>query len=434
LTPIQIDRAAPQAHPAKLNPQISELNDWRLYEAGANALGAVNRLQLPHKRFALWSRLRPRAIPGYLHVTRVEGLAGLHASHSKSAELGLALGLLSFAGQTRTRLFAATGGLSASTSPDRAQKDGADVLPVGQIEEKIAAFRRAIKVDMPGSFPAKLLWFVPQTTLEGGLFIEAYRSALDDLKETCQQAGVSLQVHPVATLGEAARYLGVSTLAPTIGDRLSSWTLAGTLALAGFSAATWFWLGAHLPLSFATVTLPSGEALVSPFRARYGTRDKRFLVQETCVDNNKLPLYRIGDWLVLQVTAPNEGMLTRWLGGYHFTIVAVSEQSGLKVFPLSAFRHGRPGAPVETGVRRQRLSLALPVTGPAEMTKIFILARRGLGFDEEGLRRALQKKLAKETPSHYINATETSLQSLAPGHLTYPFRSVEREPECGGSQ
>jgi hypothetical protein len=199
-------------------------------------------------------------------------------------------------------------------------------------------------------------------------------------------------VYPVATLGEAARHLGVSTLAPTTGDKLTSWALVGTLTLAGISAATWLWLSAHLPLSFATVTLPSGEALPSPLRARYEAQDERFLVQKTCVDSHKLPLYRVGDWLVLQVAAPNEGAPTRWLGGYHFTIIAVSEQSGLKVFPLSSFRQGRPQAPAETGVRRHGLSLALPITGPEEMTKIFILARRGFGFDEEGLRRVLQKR------------------------------------------
>jgi len=206
--------------------------------------------------------------------------------------------------------------------------------------------------------------------------------------------------------------------------------------LAGFAAivlgtGVWLWLTAHLPLSFKDVTLASGEAVTSPARARSTTQDRDFILQDTCSDANRLPLYSIDDWMLLNVSAADAGPISDWLGGYHFTLVAVSNRSGVKVLPLSSFRRGRPGESPSSVERRRMLKVALPIKGPTEMTKLFVLARRGRPFDEAQLRRKLKEILADEPSAQKINAAEAFLAEVAPGSIAYPFRSVEEEPECG---
>jgi hypothetical protein len=432
LASVRISDVAPRHHPAGLNPQIADLINWRLYEAGANALGAISCLNLPYRRLALWSRIRPRSLPGYASVINGTEVAGLNAAQNRSAELGLALGFISFAGQSRDRMVVATGQLA--TYPAGAQHDAVEVLPVGHIDAKIATLRRAIESADPDVFPSRLLWFVPKTTFEGKSLGAEHAAALAELNKVCRDKGLKLRVCPVGSLAEAVRELGVSSIAPTTADKVvSSAMLAGFAGLA-LVAGVWLWLTMHLPLSFKDVTLASGEAVPSPARASSNTQDRDFILQDTCSDANRLPLYRIDDWMLLNVSAADAGPISDWLGGYHFTLVAVSNRSGVKVLPLSSFRRGRPGEPPLSGERQRVLKVALPVKGPAEMTKLFILARRGRPFDEARLRLRLKKILADEPSAQKINAAEAFLDGVAPGSVSYPFRSVEEEPECGGRQ
>jgi len=431
LASVRISDVAPRHNPAGLNPQIADLINWRLYEAGANALGAISRLNLPRHRLALLNRIRPKGLPGYASVTNGTEVAGLNAAQNRSAELGLALGFVSFAGQSRDRMIVATGQLATGGHPGGAQHDAVEVLPVGHIEGKIATLRRVIEMTDPDGFPSRLLWFVPKTTLEGEPLEDQHATALAELENACRHKGLRLRVCPVGSLAEAVRELGVTSIGPTTVDKvLSSAMLAGLAALV-LGAGIWLWLTAHLPLSFNEVTLASGEAVLSPARASSNTQVRHFILQDTCSDANRLPLYRIDDWMLLNVSAADAGLISDWLGGYHFTLVAVSNRSGVKVLPLSSFRRGRPGEPPSSGKRRRALKVALPITGPAEMTKLFILARRGRPFDEARLRRKLKEILADEPSAQKINAAETFLDGVAPGSISYPFRSVEEEPECG---
>ena len=430
LANIRISDVAPRHNPAGLNPQIADLINWRLYEAGANALGAIARMDLPHARLAMLSRLRPKSLPGYISITNGTEVAGLHAAQSRSAELGLALGLLSFAGQSRQTLFAATGALSLG-DPGNGSRDNVQVLPVSHIDAKIAALRHAAESSDAKRFPARLVWFVPSETLEGERFEVQHRAALEELAETCRSKSVSLKVCAVRSLADAARQLGVSRLAPMRADKVFSYSLLGTLAASACGVGLWLWLTSPLALSFGTVTLSSGETVLSPVRARYDPQDNIYVMQDPCINANKLPVYRVDDWLIVTVAGDDADLLGDWLGGYHFTFVAISQRSGVKVLPVSSFDRGRPERALAQG-RHRSLSVALPVSGPAEMTKLFVLARRGRPFDEAELRRRLKAILAGEPPEQSINAAETFLEGRAPGYVSYPFRSVEEEPECNG--
>jgi len=431
LANLRISDVAPRHHPAELNPQIAELINWRLYEAGANALGAISRLNLPHSRLALWSRVRPKGLPGYASVTNGTEVAGLNAAQNRSAELGLALGFISFASQSSDTMVVATGQLTTAGHLAGSQHEAVEVLPVGHIEAKIATLRRAIETADPAGFPSRLLWFVPKTALDGQALEARHAAAIAELEKICRDKGLKLRVCPVASLAEAVRELGVASIAPTTADKVVSSSMLAGFATIVLGTGVWLWLTAHLPLSFKDVTLASGEAVPSPARARSTTQDRDFILQDTCSDANRLPLYSIDDWMLLNVSAADAGPISDWLGGYHFTLVAVSNRSGVKVLPLSSFRRGRPGESPSSVERRRMLKVALPIKGPTEMTKLFVLARRGRPFDEAQLRHRLKEILADEPSAQKINAAEAFLAEVAPGSIAYPFRSVEEEPECG---
>ncbi len=430
---VQADGGTPEANAAGLDPQIADLNNWELYEAGAIALGAVRRLHLPVGRVAGFRRFRPQVIAGTLSVTNGPDIRGLMRAHNRSAELGLALALLMYAAQSKVRAVIATGQLARDASPQGSFQNDVAVLPVERLPAKIETIARSLDSHKGGAMPQDVLFFLPRTTSEGKETSAVFQDALEGLRTSFAKHGLRLDICPVSSLREALDRLGIDSLQMHYRDRLVLAGAGGLAGLAGLALAGYLWLTAPLELSFAKIDMADGTAIASPARAVHDARSGKFVFEKHCKGPRRLPVYRAGDWMILRARVADGGGLASLLGGYHFTIVTVSEKSGIKVFPPKTFRKAAmaPEIPEEmSGQRGGEISVALPVEGPAEKNKVIVLARRAFPFNSRKLRQGLEQALARVQPAQYVNAAVSHLAGEAPGYLDYSFLSVKGEPEC----
>src|SRR5262245_14445484 len=93
---IAADGELPPAHPAQLDRALSELLESGLYQAGQQAKAAAHMFKLPRSGWL-------RATTVALHVVNPGDVVGLAAENATSAELGLALAMLMYRGQTDER-------------------------------------------------------------------------------------------------------------------------------------------------------------------------------------------------------------------------------------------------------------------------------------------------------------------------------------------
>ena len=434
---IQADATAPSRNEAGLNPKIAELADWHLYEAGAIALGAVGRLHLPHRRLALLQRLWPAAIQPYLSVTNGPDIVGLRAENTESAELGLALAVLMYAGQSSARQVIATGRLDRQAWGEVGRHDDVRVLPVGGIDQKIGALRSSLASQKGAALASQMHFLLPETTLDGTDILAQHRRELDDLIAAFKEAGISLEICAVASLRDAASSLGIRFFEVTTADRVATAGLAGAACLVVAAAAGIVWLEAPIELAYGAALTDGGERIATPLRAVFDRKERKYVLADVCIGAQGMPTFLVGDSLVLDVKAADKYGALGSLSGYRFTVVAVSEQSGVKVLPPETFgstneaSHADGGAASHGGESADKLlSIVLPIEGPTEENKIIVLARRVFPFDTADLRQELEMVIAGEPPAARINAVVSHLAGWAPGYLDYSFMSADADVEC----
>jgi hypothetical protein len=422
--------------PDGLDPRIVGLVDWALYAAGGTALGAVQRLKLNSKRSVLAERLWPSSPATALTVTNGCHAWGLAEANSKSAELGLALAYLMHAGQSNERVAIATGSLSRDSGPHNADSDTISVLPVAEIAEKISSIRQTLEQQRGAAFGKRVAFFLPKTTADGFETRRVYADALAAMQEDAKAHGVSIDVVPVATLAEAVRALGITGLVRTAADRWLTASIAAVLLFGVLIFVGHRWLNAPLALAFEPVTLSDGASAPTPLRAHYETGASVPVLEPPCLGDQHMPVYRVGDSLALRTAVAEKSPIAEALGGYHFAVLAVSETSGIKIYPPETFdaRLGqgehRSAAGAETSAPPSEISIVLNLAPPAEKSKLFILAQRLWPFDVAQLRGGLEQTLLNRAAGERINAAVSYLVGVAPGYIDYSFESSEGELEC----
>jgi hypothetical protein len=405
---------AKPANEARLIPEIALLNDCKLYPAGTIALSAVRRLDLKPGGFAVTQWFGATSHPAYVSVSNAPEIYGLTPENSASAQLGLALAMLMHQCQSPARIAVATGELAAG-GLDSALKDlprdDVKVKPVGMLPQKFEAIGRLL-IDYRGAaLSSSLPFFFPQHTETGEETAVVYAEALTALAAVYQQQGVKLLPKPVATLREAVAELGLERPPSSRLDKALAALLIATPVLAGLGAAAQWQASRQLPLSFGTILLAGGERMATPARAT-PVAGGDMEVAPACKSRRGLPVYAVGDRLVMNVAA----------GGHHLAIAAVSERSGAKVFPPQTWRAAsRPDGGV---------SVSLPIDPPADEGKLIVLVQRFRPFDTEALRARLAAAVDGKPPGERINAAVNSLVKEAPGYLDYSFLTVEGKPDC----
>lgn len=422
---VQADGTPPGANAPQLKPQIADLHDAGLYQAGRVALGAIRRLGLRPRGLTPAQWLRPGLLASYLSITNATDVLGLAPENSASAELGLALGLIMHAAQSRDRIVIATGALSRDVDASHAAAGDVAVEPVGQIGRKIEALLASVETQKGAAYERRALLFLPVRTLTGDETLTVHDEGLARLAAAFLKQGVELDVAPVSSLREAVGKLGVTALASTPADR---WLVGAAVTAVATLASLWLgqlWLDAPLELAFEPIELADGQKATSPVRAVYDTQAAAFVMRPSCLGAQKLPVYRIGESLALRAVLRNGRSLDRVLGDYHYAVIGVSERSGIKVFPPETF-----GRPAENGAAAKGLSLVIPVSGPAEKNKLIILARRLRPFDTRALRADLDAAIAGKDAAERINVAVSHLVGSAPGYLDYSFLTAEGDAKC----
>ncbi|MGH6816333.1 MAG: hypothetical protein ACREC6_11575, partial [Hyphomicrobiaceae bacterium] len=160
-----------------------------------------------------------------------------------------------------------------------------------------------------------------------------------------------------------------------------------------------------------------------------------FAMRPVCYGAQRMPVYRTGESLVFKAAVRNAGIVGRMLG-YRYTVVGISEHTGVKVFHEGTFGRpiptARPGmrAPPPPEAEAGKLSLVLPIDGLTEKNKLIVLARRLTAIDAADLKVKLETPVAGKSPDERINAVVAYLASFAPGYLDYSFLSTQEPQPC----
>ena len=407
---------------AKLIPEIALLNDCKLYPAGTIAQAAIRQIALRSSTLAPAQWLG-QAKPAYLSVSNAPNLYGMTPENSASAQLGLALAIAMYQCQSTARLAIATGELvtRANLSPagNGSPKD-VPVAPVGLIDAKLQTIHRLLDDYKGGAFSASIPFFFPKFTGTGEETLAVHGEDFERVAAAYRERGILLSLHPVSTLREALRILGLKQVKPSFLDRAILTGLAGLVAAGLAGLAMDYWAGRPIAMAFEPIALTTGEALPSPFPARQ-LADGSVEQLRLCYSADGMPLYTAGSWIVFRVAIENPASWAGNIGRYYFAAIAVSEQSGVKVFPPETWG-ATPG--------EREASLRLPIKDVAEANKLIVLARRFRTFDTEELRAQAAAIVAAKPPAERINAAVNALVKAAPGYLDYSFQAVKGDPPC----
>ena len=443
---IEAEGVLPANNIAELPPEIAPLLQCGLQSAGMRARDIMRRHPLARPRLAPWRLLARRAPVYSLSAANVDEVKHLAPENAASAELGLALAMAIYLAGVRTPLIAATGALT----PTNTQGAGArvrygevtPVYPVAGLGAKMAALAEALGGDGRrahlqdrGRRRARLVFLLPERTLDGRPVREAHATDIVRLQSRLADAGIALDLRPVGTFPEALAVLGLKREALRPADYLIGGAFAAGLVALLMTGAASTWLSRPIPLAFGEIKLAKGAgAVVTPARLRSEPVSGRFVLRPGCLGAQRMPLYRAGDWMAVDVRPQKSETLTRLFGGYHYTLVVVSERSGLKVFPPETLARGNSPLQVQTQAAGREptggLSVALPLKGPREENKLIILASRIWSVDPERLRERFGRVYEKAPAGSKINAVVAAASQAAAGYLDVSFMTVTEPLPC----
>jgi hypothetical protein len=412
----------------QLDPQIAGLRQSKLYRAGETAQAALRETELVRRIARRLVLTRRTPVPGYLSVADgQDALRGLdEKATSSSAQLGLALALVLHAADHPVRAVFATGALlPGGVDPSVVlPRERVAVHPVEGIPEKLAAVA-TLAGTKGAAVPGQL--FLPATTTDGRATREAYAGEIAALEAAFAAHGHPLTVHAVATLDEAIERLAIRSLAI---DRRETWlrrAIAGTVAagILGAVAHTGWqaWLARPIDLTLASVPVAERGERVTPLRIRHTTTGERQL-QPDCRDADRVPLFGVGDRIVVAAEVREPEAAVRQLGGYRFAVLGVSASGGVKEFHDRELRftadHGKPRVAFEI-VASDRVE---------EVTRVLVLVRRVVGFDRAAIRDEMRRAVDAAPPGERINAATALAARLAPRHVSIDIRTMAGEVSC----
>lgn len=394
LARVSADGELADPHAAQLDRGLADLLECGLYKAGQQSKAASRLVRLGGRGLL-------RNASEALHVDNPGDIVGLGAENSSSAELGLAVALLMYRSQTQLRSVLATGALDLSHG-DRS----VPVLPIHHLGQKLRTVVRHF--EQPGAAQAPGILLVPERDPDGVAVTERYQREISELQE------LHVEVRGVGSLSDAAGLVGAHRPAIT---RLEQYIRHGLVAAAACLAMATIlhaWFVSPIALSFATVANPDGSISATP--TRLGPAGSGIGILPPChVANSDTPAFVIGEQLAMSLQTGKARGLSALFGGYQLVLVSVSSTSGEKSLLPPGRGAVAPGSemPFRTGVRE-----------PEEDTLLVWLAKRGGAFDRTELDKEIHGVIDPLKPAEKISAARNYLSHLAPGFLSYTFRSV----------
>ncbi len=418
---------APEAHPAKLVAQISELYDFGLYRTGQTVREAVARFA-DARRAKVWMGAKnARILPWYLRISELQ-VGRLSDENARSAGLGLTLSALLEAFARPHGLIFATGEILLPQDPG--SLGTVCVGPVDGIRGKLGLVGDYIhqhRATLAGS-PVTVL--LPKTAVDGRPLAEVESRTIRRLEEAAAAAGVRLSVVHLDDLEGIEPLFGPFSAEPWISRRKALASTAAALAVAAF-AGVWTYL-AHAPVLLAWV--PVGDATArsvgadaTPRRAHYRTDLDKLELKPTCFDSQRQPVVVGGETVVMRVTAVDGRPFASLIAPPRFFIASVSRAADPVILDASLFR--TTGEAAAKGVLTDAVA-AIPIEATEDEIRLFVVATRDQTVSLSQLTDDLRSRLKGLAGASVLTTSAQFLKDRFDGQIDYQFKVTTDAARC----
>jgi hypothetical protein len=423
---------APEAHPARLMPQISELFDFGLYGIGQTVREAVTRF-VDGRRAKLWlGRRNGRARPWNLRISDLQ-VGRLSDENARSAGLGLALAAILQAFQRDPGIVFATGEIQLPSGPGAPP---VAIAPVEGVRGKLLLVGDYIVQHRLALEGAKLTVVLPATTSDGRPIDVAEATILERLKSEAADAGAKLDFVFTDTLEGVEEALGPFALNEIITPIRALW-LGLSVAAVALLGATWIALrNAPIELSWLPVATAAQEPTRSaqpaaddatPQRARYDSAADKFQLLGSCFDAQRQPLVLGGENLLLRVSARDGLPFASRVRPPRIFIASVSRAADPVILDANQFRSILPA---NRSSDLFDLTMAIPVESAEDEVRLFVVATRDPAIEISALQDELRKRLQGLSGAAVLTTTASFLQDQLGAEIQYQFRVTNDRQLC----
>jgi hypothetical protein len=420
----------PEAHPARLLPQISELFDFGLYGIGQTVREAVARF-IDARRAKLWlGRRNGRVNSWNLRISDLQ-IGRLSDENARSAGLGLALAAICQAFGRDPGVVFATGEIKLPGGP------GAPIVAVGPVDGlrgKLMLVGDYIVQHRKTLAGARMTVVLPATTPDGRSLAAAEASTLQRLKVEASDAGAALDFVFADKLDGVEAALGPFAMHEIVTPRRAIAIAAAVCALAivvaGWTALT----HAPIELAWAPVTAAAqtrgihvdGED-TTPQRARYDSATDKLQLLSSCFDEQRQPLVIGGETLLMRVTARDGVPFASRLRPPRIFIAAVSRAADPVILDADHFHPLNTPAASDATLD---LMTAIPIEPVEDEVRLFVVATRDPAIELSALQDDLRKHLQGLSGAAVLTTTESFLQDRLGAEIEYQFKVTNDRSLC----
>jgi hypothetical protein len=416
---------APEPHPARLVPQISELFDFGLYGAGQTVREAVTRF-IATRRARLWlSHRNGRVTPWNLRISELQ-VGRLSDENARSAGLGLTLAAICQAFGRETDVVFATGEILLPSNPG---EPAVAVGPVDGLRGKLSLVGDYIVQHRQALEGRRMVVVLPATALDGRPLAIAEASTLERLQEAAREAGAKLEFVFADTLDAVEAALGPFAMREIVTPARALYAVAAVLAIALLTSAWLALLNAPIALAFEPVG-PATRALAddaSPQRARYDSAADKLQLLGPCFDDQRQPLVVGGETLLLRVSARDGLPYASMLRPPRVFIASVSRAADPVILDAEHFRSLAPPPRGQDGLD---LTAAIPIEPIEDEVRLFVVATRDPALEITTLQDDLRKALKGLSGAAVLTTTTSFLADRVGAEINYQFKVTNDPHAC----
>jgi len=415
---------APEPHPAKLVPQISELFDFGLYGIGQTVREAATRF-VAARRARLWlSRSNGKVNHWNLRISELQ-VGRLSDENARSAGLGLTLAAICQAFGRDTGVVFATGEIVLPNAP------GAPTVaigPVGGLRGKLSLIGDYIVQHRQALEGRKIVVALPATAIDGRPLETAEASPLERLRKEARSAGAEIEFVFADTLEAVEPALGPFAMREIVTPPRALGLLAALIAIAVVGGAWLSWLHAPINLAFESVG-PATRGLAddaAPQRARYDASADKLQLLGPCFDDQRQPMVVGGETLVLRVSARDGLPYASALRPPRLFIASVSRAAD----PVILDEHFRSLGPAPQARGEIDLTAAIPIEPIEDEVRLFVVATRDPSVEITALQDDLRKTLKGLTGAAVLTTTTSFLADRVGAEIGYQFKVTNDAHAC----
>jgi len=416
---------APEPHPAKLVPQISELFDFGLYGVGQTVREAVTRF-VAGRRARLWlSRSNGRIHPWNLRISELQ-VGRLSDENARSAGLGLTLAAICQAFGRDPGVVFATGEIVLPSAPGAPK---VAIGPVGGLRGKLSLIGDYIVQHRQALEGRKLIVALPSTAIDGRPLETVEASALARLGEAAREAGAEIEFVFADALDGFEAALGPFAMREFVTPGRAVIALAALLVVAALVATWSSYLHAPIALAFEPIgaTTRSLADDAAPQRARYDAAADKLQLLGPCFDDQRQPLVVGGETLVLKVSARDGLPYASLLRAPRLFVASVSRAADPVILDADHFRSLAPARPANGELD---LTAAIPIEPTEDEVRLFVVATRDPSLEISALQDELRKALKGLSGAAVLTTTASLLADRVGAEISYQFKVTNDARAC----